>query len=304
MVLWVFRRDHPRIRGEHRSTPCFFRRLSGSSPHTRGALLAEDDPGLARRIIPAYAGSTQHWPARRTQSPDHPRIRGEHQSTSRISRHSPGSSPHTRGAPRSHACAISRRRIIPAYAGSTFIKYGIVPSSEGSSPHTRGARRASGDPCQGHGIIPAYAGSTRFPEPLADPSADHPRIRGEHKSGSCVLLVDEGSSPHTRGARMGRVHDPRRRRIIPAYAGSTDGHEAHTGVVQGSSPHTRGAPDRPARVSACGGIIPAYAGSTAALAAKPRWQGDHPRIRGEHRLASLLRVKPRGSSPHTRGAPD
>ena len=31
------REDHPRIRGEHRSTPCFFRRLSGSSPHTRGA---------------------------------------------------------------------------------------------------------------------------------------------------------------------------------------------------------------------------------------------------------------------------
>ena len=50
--------DHPRIRGEHGQAWRPFLPVSGSSPHTRGALA----DGQARRvqagIIPAYAGST------------------------------------------------------------------------------------------------------------------------------------------------------------------------------------------------------------------------------------------------------
>ena len=70
--------DHPRIRGEHlypRERPGAG---SGSSPHTRGAqrILAKDP--VTARIIPAYAGSTlaavRRWPS----IWDHPRIRGEH----------------------------------------------------------------------------------------------------------------------------------------------------------------------------------------------------------------------------------
>ena len=76
---------------------------------------------------------------------------------------------------------MSSRRIIPAYAGSTFWKKHGTPQPKdhprirgehlgvvvdageqyGSSPHTRGApewREAVAERC---GIIPAYAGSTR-----------------------------------------------------------------------------------------------------------------------------------------------
>ncbi|ERH20057.1 hypothetical protein HMPREF0043_00186 [Actinobaculum sp. oral taxon 183 str. F0552] len=79
--------------------------------------------------------------------------------------------------------------------------------------------------------------------------------------GFCRVRV-VGSSPHTRGAHR-RPHRPRnRRRIIPAYAGSTRpsspasaaqpdhprirGEHAPQcdagGLLPGSSPHTRGAP--------------------------------------------------------------
>ena len=52
------RRDHPRIRGEHRGGHVGGPGGGGSSPHTRGAhrpLVLSVAPG---RIIPAYAGST------------------------------------------------------------------------------------------------------------------------------------------------------------------------------------------------------------------------------------------------------
>ena len=216
--------------------------------------------------------------------------------------------------------------IIPAYAGSTKISVAQDSGLGGSSPHTRGARSR---------------GRRRRPS-----RRDHPRIRGEHEdkdfkqphiqgiipayAGSTLDvpgldLVVAGSSPHTRGARVGappcigefrdhpRIrgeHRPVRlpgrppRGIIPAYAGSTFFSDAFSQAGQGSSPHTRGAPTR----RRCAGT-------------RTR---DHPRIRGEHREprpvhAALDGIIPAyagstamiafsespnsGSSPHTRGAP-
>ena len=72
-------KDHPRIRGEHR--PRGFRSApgSGSSPHTRGALVPGDGGVLLARIIPAYAGSTATEVLLHLGDLDHPRIRGEHE---------------------------------------------------------------------------------------------------------------------------------------------------------------------------------------------------------------------------------
>ena len=154
--------DHPRIRGEHSCG----RRLSdlcegiipayagstnhlcqsmglvrGSSPHTRGALIA-----------------TAPYPLNQE---DHPRIRGEHRRRYRSNQQHAG--------------------IIPAYAGSTCLELLYLYHVSGSSPHTRGARirlradeqgrgdhpriRGEHDIGVGNsllevGIIPAYAGST------------------------------------------------------------------------------------------------------------------------------------------------
>ena len=92
--------DHPRIRGEHGRGGGKNGFLSGSSPHTRGALRDGDQARERAGIIPAYAGSTRplhrRWPVTR----DHPRIRGEHTSYDSAVRFLRGSSPHTRGAPR------------------------------------------------------------------------------------------------------------------------------------------------------------------------------------------------------------
>ena len=196
-----------------------------------------------------------------------------------------GSSPHTRGAPRRWISCTKRlqdhprirgehtrprdgnlcaSRIIPAYAGSTRVYAVGDMAKEGSSPHTRGAP----------GI--AYPQTRR--------QEDHPRIRGEHKTSACASHCAK--------------------RIIPAYAGSTEPFSFPRIQCQGSSPHTRGARPRPVP----DGVL----------------HEDHPRIRGEHRLGGhadgpahriipayagstqqcrLYRQRCEGSSPHTRGAP-
>ena len=131
----------------------------------------------------------------------------------------------------------------------------------GSSPHTRGALQLVYFRVVWAGIIPAYAGSTDPLRAVYPMLADHPRIRGEHKYGPYKGTYSTGSSPHTRGARgRARVY-PISSRIIPAYAGSTNGlvvfsldpqdhprirgeHEGDgkdLARTQGSSPHTRGA---------------------------------------------------------------
>ena len=93
------RRDHPRIRGEHSPALMPIAGRSGSSPHTRGAQLADAAFGLPDRIIPAYAGSTSQATRASGAGKDHPRIRGEHSKTYANMEQESGSSPHTRGAP-------------------------------------------------------------------------------------------------------------------------------------------------------------------------------------------------------------
>ena len=175
-------RDHPRMRGEHASVVIVAvfgkgiipacagstglsstarTRLTGSSPHARGA----------RRENGGFAQCDRN----------HPRMRGEHSLASRrgaarvgiipacagstIHAHYGmggrwGSSPHARGAlgsrERHHACSRDHPRmrgehsalvqrvgeqagIIPACAGSTWHVGSMRSASMGSSPHARGA---------------------------------------------------------------------------------------------------------------------------------------------------------------------
>ena len=113
------RRDHPRIRGEHRLFTEYERRGGGSSPHTRGAHTALMTQIGTIGIIPAYAGSTRCSRRATSACRDHPRIRGEHLGTLTVTMWGVGSSPHTRGAPAFRPVHRRRSGIIPAYAGST-----------------------------------------------------------------------------------------------------------------------------------------------------------------------------------------
>ena len=253
--------DHPRIRGEHGADRFDGDGLRGSSPHTRGALEPLEWRHEARRIIPAYAGSTSR------------------QSTMKAAM--PGSSPHTRGAHPRPCSTMSVRGIIPAYAGSTFRgSGGNVPYADhprirgehvaeipgkivkaGSSPHTRGAPEQPSTKSLWFRIIPAYAGSTKTARTTPRSTKDHPRIRGEHPPSPASESAWSGSSPHTRGAQIPRLSRISVFRIIPAYAGSTGSNqtrplerpdhprirgehpdaERHNPKGNGSSPHTRGA---------------------------------------------------------------
>ena len=197
--------------------PC----TTGSSPHTRGALVAPHRRHDRGGIIPAYAGSTRRGASPDLNGTDHPRIRGEHPSSEFETYHDGGSSPHTRGALAKDPVTAITARIIPAYAGSTAAHGFAARGRRGSSPHTRGARAYRGAKVPANGIIPAYAGSTALCPCRQWRNSDHPRIRGEHRRQRRLHDEIPGSSPHTRGARP----DGRRRagapRIIPAYAGST-----------------------------------------------------------------------------------
>ena len=133
--------DHPRMRGEHSlvyvviyilegiipacagSTSVLNTRSApgrGSSPHARGARKEQQNEGFA------------YW--------DHPRMRGEHLSSTGVH--------------------LLCRGIIPACAGSTYTKRELKMISEGSSPHARGALSRS--------------------QIRAQAARDHPRMRGEH----------------------------------------------------------------------------------------------------------------------------
>ena len=116
---WPSAWDHPRIRGEHWRRRHGRLPTEGSSPHTRGALVAYHQSPRRARIIPAYAGSTPRTCPPAGRPGDHPRIRGEHFMPSWRRGDFGGSSPHTRGALLVMMVRSVIRGIIPAYAGST-----------------------------------------------------------------------------------------------------------------------------------------------------------------------------------------
>ena len=190
---------------------------------------------------------------------------------------------------------------IPAYAGSTRTSAtptgtapdhprirgehkaaSVVPDSIlGSSPHTRGAPGGDGRSVLSGGIIPAYAGSTRRRWTKCSIRRDHPRIRGEHPLTFICASHRDGSSPHTRGARLRLVTHPGRRIIIPAYAGSTV-HPGRWSPAPADHPRIRGEHGDRRRVSL-------------------GRQVSSPHTRGARRSTRSLR-RSSGSFPHTRGA--
>ena len=197
-----FRRDHPRICGEH-SVPHVPRNVAqGSSPHMRGT----------RRIC--CQPTPEPW--------DHPRICGEHLAVMVMLISISGSSPHMRGTRDTSLGCFHIAGIIPAYAGNTrgvlcgYRGDGDHPricgehvchassylSVMGSSPHMRGTPPACPDQGARRRIIPAYAGNTDRTRSKCSVYRDHPRICGEHFKYNVLETVCGGSSPHMRGTHV------------------------------------------------------------------------------------------------------
>ncbi len=331
------------MRGEHRPREIAVYQQAGSSPHARGAQCFEPVEGVGLGLIPACAGSTSPPPAPRPTPRAHPRMRGEHSRTDEwLARHR-GSSPHARGAPRPRRRQRRQRGLIPACAGSTgrnppprcvggahprmrgehHRQLGHPIHGTGSSPHARGALELLVELALCGGLIPACAGSTPIGRRTVVARRAHPRMRGEHLSGSGKERKRRGSSPHARGALAAVPGKVAARGLIPACAGTTGpvllgfGHvRAHPRMrgdhftllnplllATGSSPHARGPRPGTLRPPHQRGLIPACAGTTPSWPRCCRAGWAHPRMRGDHRRRASLSRTVRGSSPHARGPP-
>ena len=115
----TFKRDHPRVCGEHLPFDFFLWTYMGSSPRMRGAQVSYAKKVLDGRIIPAYAGSTTITTLMKIIKGDHPRVCGEHKNAYEKIEYNEGSSPRMRGAQERIRENRLQRGIIPAYAGST-----------------------------------------------------------------------------------------------------------------------------------------------------------------------------------------
>ena len=278
--------DHPRSRGEHWRSPRSTRSRSGSSPLARGAQLIDGVHEVGRGIIPARAGSTPVRGCAARRVADHPRSRGEHHGKGTKAQPGWGSSPLARGARGDRRPVQRPVGIIPARAGSTSGSQGRGNSPRGSSPLARGALEQVQRALVSTRIIPARAGSTSSRARPRQPSADHPRSRGEHTPAHPRRRRYYGSSPLARGALPGVTRVNGHPGIIPARAGSTlnkNGTPAawqdhprsrgeHKSLCRlpspwmGSSPLARGALRRRRTTPPRPGIIPARAGSTLSVA--------------------------------------
>ena len=213
-----------------------------------------------------------------------------------------GSSPLTRGKQEINHEPHHPPRLIPAHAGKTRTRRSTQRTRTGSSPLTRG-KRPRGRSGRGRWrLIPAHAGKTSISPRASTHRSAHPRSRGENRRGLDASLAAGGSSPLTRGKRLGGLVHGVDSGLIPAHAGKTDGaaglvlafgaHPRSRGEnrpqrrpatrSRGSSPLTRGKPLVKGRALEETRLIPAHAGKTTRQQ-RPFLTGwAHPRSRGEN----------------------
>ena len=339
---WSARRSvHPRSRGEHLCSWLPDPPFPGSSPLARGTRIRHPLKGLHGRFIPARAGNTPDRASATPRPPVHPRSRGEHFDSARVSGTLVGSSPLARGTRNATRPSTPLHRFIPARAGNTpasiawrritavhprsrgehLASRDPVHRQSGSSPLARGTPRSRHARAPRHRFIPARAGNTPHPRTSCCSATVHPRSRGEHFCWRNQMSHQSGSSPLARGTPDIPARRPRIRRFIPARAGNTTSHAAlrpsatvhprsrgehgrirrAISMNSGSSPLARGT--RWTGNSKTGPLrfIPARAGNTPARGRAQHFFPVHPRSRGEHRTVSPLWPAFRGSSPLARG---
>ncbi len=178
-------------------------------------------------------------------------------------------------------------------------------STVGPSPRARGAAARRRQRASGRGTIPACAGSSSGAPATGAGRRDHPRVRGEQRSGPRNCGTSQGPSPRARGAGKA-VTGPRISvGTIPACAGSRTGlsptcprtrdhprvrgeqrrPRPRTWLARGPSPRARGAVPLRRRDRRHPGTIPACAGSSLdQFRQEARNRGPSPRARGADSL--------------------
>ena len=194
-----------------------------------------------QRLIPAHAGKTSQPSRRPVPLKAHPRSRGENVQSSDSPSRALGSSPLTRGKPRSPRYSTATARLIPAHAGKTQPP-GLLPaarpahprsrgenasssmpikSAYGSSPLTRGKHVATPSWAARPRLIPAHAGKTNTLITTMFYNKAHPRSRGENTALVSQRFQFGNSSPLTRGKLFDNTGKDLPFGLIPAHAGKT-----------------------------------------------------------------------------------
>ena len=151
----------------------------------------------------------------------HPRLRGELSGNESKALFHDGSSPLTRGTLRHDSAPLSAPRFIPAYAGNSRLAEtslaqksvhprlrGELKSAgvfrkmpDGSSPLTRGTPNKNLQMTGTCRFIPAYAGNSYLINGKKYHQTVHPRLRGELDEKAGLMVINNGSSPLTRGTQ-------------------------------------------------------------------------------------------------------
>ena len=109
----------------------------------------------------------------------------------------------------------------PRSRGENTSRSAGASSGQGSSPLTRGKLLNNALSRVLQGLIPAHAGKTGHHAARTGNGAAHPRSRGENTTDLDLAVIDEGSSPLTRGKLGHPAHAHRPPGLIPAHAGKT-----------------------------------------------------------------------------------
>ncbi len=291
---------HPRVRGDHTRGITFVTFTPGSSPRSRGPPGHSAGASVAARFIPAFAGTTSIPRTPPGEDTVHPRVRGDHGIAQQLDLQRLGSSPRSRGPLQAQRLDLIFARFIPAFAGTTSksIRCSTAPtvhprvrgdhrevdllarSRLGSSPRSRGPQLGARWGSTAGRFIPAFAGTTGRREISVAHRTVHPRVRGDHVSARRNVDADAGSSPRSRGPRIGSWKSR---------------------PTAGSSPRSRGPRNEWDVRREAERFIPAFAGTTD-LFPDGRGRGAvHPRVRGDHAGTKLVTFSTIGSSPRSRG---
>ena len=129
--------DHPPVRGEQGVGAAGVGGELGSPPRARGAGRPATTEPARRRITPACAGSRAATTRRRTETEDHPRVRGEQVFLDLQRAAGEGSPPRARGAGLRRPGRRPGQRITPACAGSRLdgVAFSVMT---GDHPRVRG----------------------------------------------------------------------------------------------------------------------------------------------------------------------
>ena len=191
---------HPRVCGEHTTTPSDGSTKGDSPPRVRGARFPLPGRELCYRLTPACAGSTPTASSRSPANATHPRVCGEHRTSRYCASLRSDSPPRVRGAPATRQRHHMINRLTPACAGSTAVRghatrpdpthprvcgehCGVTNPQRGaddSPPRVRGARGSSWGIARRIRLTPACAGSTDRRPPRRGGGPTHPRVCGEH----------------------------------------------------------------------------------------------------------------------------